>query len=258
MLNTYTSYQLIAKDVDKAIDQVEAQPTVKRDTDYYLGNIAKVKTIDEFVKNDRLFNYAMKAHGLEDMAYAKAFMVKALKEGIEDKDAFANKLTDKRYYEFVKTFNFEGFGDTATIFTGAQQGTVDKYLRQTLEENAGKSNEGVRLALNFERKAGGITNFYDVLADKALATVVRTALGLPDSFAAADIDKQVKLFEEKLDIEDFTDPQKLGKFLQRFTSLWEIGNPTQSPQTSLSVLFSMPTEYGISTNTLLSIASLRR
>ncbi len=258
VLNTYTSYQLIAKDVDKAIDQVEAQPTVKRDTDYYLANVSKKKTIEAFVADDRLFRYAMKAHGLGDMAYAKAFMVKALKEGIEDEDAFANKLTDKRYYEFVKTFNFEGFGDTATIFTSAQQGTVDKYLRQTLEENAGKSNEGVRLALNFERKAANITNFYDVLADKALSSVVRTALGLPDSFAAADIDKQVKLFEEKLDIDDFTDPEKLGKFLKRFTSLWEINNPTQSARTSTSILFAQPTEYGISTNTLLSIASLRR
>ena len=58
-----------------------------RETKYYLENIAKVKTIEEFVKNDRLFSYAMKAHGLEDMAYAKAFMVKALKEGIADPTA---------------------------------------------------------------------------------------------------------------------------------------------------------------------------
>ena len=57
---------------------------VDRETKYYLENISKVKTIDEFVKDDRLFRYAMKAHGLEDMAYAKAFMVKALKEGVAD------------------------------------------------------------------------------------------------------------------------------------------------------------------------------
>ncbi|TIR43652.1 MAG: DUF1217 domain-containing protein, partial [Mesorhizobium sp.] len=97
MLNTYTSYQLIAKDIPKAIDQVESQPVVKRDTDYYLANIGNVKSIDDFVNNTRLFNYAMKAYGLEDMAYAKAFMVKALKEGVSDSDSFANKLSDKRY-----------------------------------------------------------------------------------------------------------------------------------------------------------------
>ena len=97
MLNTYTSYLLIARDIPKAISQVETQPMVKRETDYYLANIGKVKSIDDFVNNDRLFKYAMKAFGLSDMDYAKAFMVKALKEGVTDPDSFANKLTDKRY-----------------------------------------------------------------------------------------------------------------------------------------------------------------
>ena len=257
MLNTYTSYQLIARDIPKALDRVEAEPTVERETKYYLENITKVKSIEEFMGDDRLFRYAMKAHGLQDMSYAKAFIKKALTEGISDSESFANKLADKRYRDFVDTFNFAQFGDTATAFNSARQGTVDKFLRQSLEENAGKQNEGVRLALYFERKASNITNFYQVLADPALAEVVRTALGLPDSFASADIDKQVALFEQKLDVEDFKDPEALGKFLQRFTSLWEINNPSAPAQTSLSVLFGQPTEFGISTNLLLTMQRLK-
>jgi hypothetical protein len=258
LLNTFTSYQLIARDLPKALDRIENQPVTQRETEYYLENITKVKSIEEFVKDDRLFRYAMKAHGLKDMAYAKAFMVKAMKEGIDDPESFANKLTDKRYHDFVETFNFARHGETATIFTGAQQGTVDKYLRQTLEENAGEQNEGVRLALYFERKAPALTNFYEVLADPALAKVVRTALGLPASFAAADIDKQVQLFESRLDIADLADPEALGEFLTRFTSLWEIDNPTSTAQTSVSVLFSQPVELGVSTDLLFAIQSMRR
>lgn len=106
MLNTFTSYQLIAKDINKSITQISQQPVVDRDTKYYLDNITKVKSIDDFVNNDRLFKYAMKAFGLEDMDYAKAFMVKALKEGVSDPNSFANKLTDKRYADFVSAFNF--------------------------------------------------------------------------------------------------------------------------------------------------------
>ncbi|WP_378949055.1 DUF1217 domain-containing protein [Mesorhizobium sp. ANAO-SY3R2] len=257
MLNTYTSYQLIAKDIGKAIDRVEAQPTVERDTKYYLENITKVKSIEQFVKDDRLFKYAMKAHGLQDMAYAKAFMVKALKEGISDRDSFANKLTDKRYAEFVDTYNFEAHGETATIFSKAQQGTVDKYLRQTLEENAGKDNEGVRLALYFQRKAPSIKSFYQVLADPALAKVVRTALALPESFASADIDRQVKFFEEKLKIENISDPKKLGEFLKRFTSLWEINNPSSPVQQSAGLLFGAPVSYGVSTDLMFAMQKLR-
>ena len=50
------------------------------------------------------------------MAYAKAFMVKVLEEGISDPESFANKLTDKRYAEFARTYNFAAGGvDTNLI-----------------------------------------------------------------------------------------------------------------------------------------------
>ncbi|TGU42097.1 DUF1217 domain-containing protein, partial [bacterium M00.F.Ca.ET.146.01.1.1] len=97
-------------------------------------------------------------------------------------------------------------------------------------------------------KAPTITNWYDVLGDTALSSVVRTALGQPDSFASADIDKQAQLFEQKLDIADFKDTDKLSKFLTRFTSLWEINNPTSTATTSGNVLFSHPTTAAISTD----------
>lgn len=372
MLNTFTSYQLITRDISKSIDRIEKQPTVDRDTQYYLANITKVKSIDDFVKNDRLFKYAMKAYGLEDMDYAKAFMVKALKEGVTDPDSFANKLTDKRYAQFVSAFNFaangadatiynkaqqlvtknyatqaqiagldpnsdyvkgettyylanitkvksaddlmsnsrlytyalaaygldsatedkdlikqvlqskvgdpdsvankqtnpayaglalafnfEANGENATTINPAQQPTVDKYLRQTLEEDAGQTNQGVRLALYFQRKAPDITSWYDVLADTALASVVRTALGLPDSFATADIDKQAQLFEQKLDLTDFTAPAKLTKFLTRFTSMYEINNPTSTAVSSISVLFAKPVTSGISTDLMMAMQKLK-
>jgi len=370
MLSTYMSYQLITRDIDKSINRIEKQPLVDRETKYFLDNITKVKSIDDFVNDTRLFKYTMKAFGLGDMDYAKAFMKKALKEGVDDPNSFANKLTDKRYAEFVKTFNFARLGEAATVNVKAQQPTaanyavqaaingvdadtvktetayylanigkvtsiddllsndrlytyamkaygldtsvdnkemmrkvleggvrdpdsyankmtdkryaafadafnfeahgerattynpvlqpvVDKYMRQTLEEDAGQSNEGVRLALYFQRKASTLTNWYEVLADKALASVVRTAFGMPESFASADIDKQVKLFEQKMDIADFADPQKLGKFINRFTTLYEIQNPTSTALTSVSVLFAQPTEIGVSTDLLMAMQQLK-
>ncbi len=75
----------------------------------------------------------------------------------------------------------------ATSLERAQQGVADKYVRQVLEEEAGQQNEGVRLALYFQRKAPGLSNAYQILADRALSTVVRTALGLPPMTAAVDM-----------------------------------------------------------------------
>lgn len=372
MLSTYASYQLITRDLSRTMERLQAQPMVERETSYYLDNITKVKSIEEFVSNDRLFRYAMKAHGLQDMAYAKAFMVKALTEGISDPNSFANKLTDKRYAEFVKSYNFAALKEDATVYNPAQQGTtnrymleavnagvdplnsalqtetdyylenivdvksiddlltddrlftyavkafglldkisdkpfirqvleggiddpesfankltdkrfvalaesfdfmghgetattynpaqapaVQRYMRQTLEEDAGSQNEGVRLALYFARKASSIETAYSILSDPALAQVVRTVLGLPDSLAAADIDRQAAMIEDRLDLADFQDPEALGKFITRFTAMWEISHPSEARLSPVAVLFSQPVEAGISTDILLTLQRMK-
>jgi hypothetical protein len=371
--STYAQYQMISSNMARTTTQVEDEPVVQRETQYYLANIGNVKTVDDFINNPRLFNYAMKAYGLGDMTYAKAFMTKVLTEGVSDSDSFANQLTDPRYKAFAEAFNFEadkdqattyvaaqkgvtdryalaaiqngvsatdpllqqqtdaylkdvvnvksiddflnddsvytyamkafgldakigdkdfmrkileggvtdpnsfanqqtnknyaafaaafdfaGHGEDATTYSVPEQGTVDAYVRQTMEDEQGSQNQGVQLALYFQRKASSITSAYDILADKALAKVVRTALRLPDSTAALDIDKQASMIEDKLNIEDFQDPTKLGDFLKRFTSLYDVDNPSATQQDApLSVLFSQPTTQGISTDLLLSIQQLK-
>ena len=60
------------------------------------------------MKDYRLYHYAMKAYGLEDMAYAKAFMKKVLESDLSDPKSFVNKLIDKRYREFAAAFSFNG------------------------------------------------------------------------------------------------------------------------------------------------------
>ena len=228
------------------------------ETSYYLSKVGDIQSIDDLMADKRLLNFALTAYGLDPSLEPPTRIRQMLEGGIADPKSPANQLTDKAYVAFVTAFNFAEYGEATTTRTPAQLPSIDKFLRQTLEQNAGKENEGVRLALYFERKASTLTNFYEILADPALAKVVRTALNLPDSFASADIDRQVKLFEEKLDIEDFTDPARLEKFLTRFTSLWEINNPTAPAQAQISVLFSQPVEFGISTDALFAIQSMRR
>jgi hypothetical protein len=231
---------------------------IEVETNFYLGRVADIQSIDDLMADKRLLNYALAAYGLDPALEPPARVRQMLEGGIADPKSPANQLTDKAYVAFVTAFNFVEFGETATTRTPAQLPSIDKFLRQTLEENAGNENEGVRLALYFERKAAGLTNFYEILADPALAKVIRTALSLPDSFASADIDRQVKLFEEKFDIADFTDPDKLAAFLTRFTSLWEVNNPTAPVQAQISVLFSQPVEFGVSTDVLFAIQSMKR
>ena len=256
MLTTAASYRAIAANLPQSLSAAAAKPQVARETAYYLENIGAVKSIDDFMGDDRIFSYAMKAFGLQDMTYAKAFMRKALTEGIADRDSFANKLGDPRYREFVDTFNFAQFGGTTTIFDITRQGTVDRYVRQTLEEDVGEQNEGVRLALYFERKAGDVTSPFGILADAALLKVAQTALGLPATMSFLDIDRQAEMISARLDLDDLKDPEKLKAFLGRFTSLWEIDNPS-TPAGMPSLAIGQPRAAGIAPNLLASLQNLK-
>ena len=79
MVSTYLTYRTYAQDLTKSLARTAAQPDLLRDKQYYEANIGNVKTVDEFINDRRLFGYAMKAHGLEDMTYAKAFMRRSWK-----------------------------------------------------------------------------------------------------------------------------------------------------------------------------------
>lgn len=255
MTTTYTSYRLVSQNISKSLEQVARQPDVARETEYYLANIGKVKSIDDFMSDTRLYNYALKAHGLEDMTYAKAFIRKALTEGVSDENSFANRLSDTRYADLVRSLNFAESGETATQTEAAGAGIVALYKRQTLEENAGNDNTGVRLALYFERMASGISSGMDIVADEALLKVYMTAYGLPDEFIGTDIDKQAAHIEKTIDIENLQDPEKLAKLLERFTVMWELDNPSETYE-PLSIL-SAAAGSGISADLLLSINTLK-
>lgn len=259
MLSTIADYTRLTKDMSKSLTQVATQPDVSRETDYFLSHIGNVKTIDDFLKDYRLYSYAMKAYGLSDMTYAKAFMRKVLTEGVATKDAFANKLSDTRYRQFAAAFNFAALGDKATQATAATTGTATQYVTQTMEEKAGDQNEGLRLALYFTRKASTITNAYQILADKALTQVVQTAMGWSATLSSSDIDAQAKMITGKINLTDFQDPAKVTKFVQRFAAMWDATQAQSDTSTNpaLVLIGGASTTSGLDTDMLTTLQNIR-
>lgn len=259
MLTTSDSYRLITSDLARSLKNLAKDPQIARESKYYLEHIGDIKTVDDFIKNDRIYRFAMKAFGLEDMTYAKAFVKKVLKEGVSDPKAFANTLTDQRFKELASTFNFAALGDVATVLEDAGQKTVDRYLRMSLEQRSGEENEGVRLALYFARKAPTVSSTLGVLADKALLKVVQTALNIPAETALMDLDKQVEMYAKRFDVADFKDPKKLKTFITRFTTMYEMenGSASQSATANATAPFLSSSPVGISTDVLASLQLLK-
>jgi hypothetical protein len=259
MVSTIADYLRISKDMGKSLTLTAEKPDVSRDTDYFLANIGNVKTIDDFLKDYRLYSYAMKAFGLDDMTYAKAFMRKVLTEGVSDKNSFANKLSDPRYRQFATAFNFAALGTGTTQTAQATTGVAQQYVQQVMEQDAGDQNEGVRLALYFARNAASITSPYQILADKALTQVVQTALGISPMVSSADIDAQAAMLSKMINFSDFQDPAKVSKFTQRFAAMWDATQATNDIANGTNaalVLFGQPNN-GMDVDLLTKLQTIR-
>jgi hypothetical protein len=228
MLTTSASYRMLAKDLDRSLQTTASEKPVRTATDYFLKNIGSVKSIDDFLKDTRLFKYAMKAFGLEEMDNAKAYMRKVLTEGVADPKSFANRLNDQRFVQFATAFNFAADGEATTARAAATTDVVSRYVRQAMEDEAGDDNEGVKLALYFQREAPNVTNAYQLLGDAALYKVVQTIFGFPDEMSGADVDQQAKMITDRLDIADLQDPAKLDRLISRFTVMYDVTENAQS------------------------------
>ncbi len=95
MVSTFLTYETVNRNYKASLDRVKNDAATAREAQYYQENIGKVKTVDDFVDDYRLYSYAMKAYGLEDMTYATAFMKKVLNSDLTDDNSFANKLATR-------------------------------------------------------------------------------------------------------------------------------------------------------------------
>jgi hypothetical protein len=259
MTGLVTTYKNLTANQTRSLQQVASQPANAREIAYFKANIGNIKTVDDFVGNTRIFNFAMQAFGLQDMAYAKAFMKKALNGGVSSSDSFANKLSDTRFRNFVSAFNFAAKGAATTSSATLVQTTVDKYTESKFEQQAGDQSDGLRLALNFKAQIGSVSSVYGILGNAALYQVVRTTLNLPQAMSSVDIDKQAKIIGDKFSLTDMKDPKKLDAFLTRFVATYDMQNTDTSSTDSGSVLSLFNSgSTGVDMNTLLALQSIKR
>jgi hypothetical protein len=241
---------------------VRAQAT--KDASAYQQAIAGIDSVSDLLANRPMVDFILLAKGLDPKKVSTEFLGKVFSSDLNDPKSFANTESDPRFAEIVASFNFDSKGNVARLpMMGPQKRdqfreTQANYVEQSLEQQQGDANPGVRLALYFQRKAGDITSAYDILADKALSEVFRTTFDLPDSMAAMPIDQQAKFVDRFMKIKDLSDPAKVTKLLNRFSAMYDIRNSqsTGQGQSPLLNLF-QGSGSGISDSTYLAIAKLR-
>lgn len=242
MISATAAYASYSRNIASATAKVASEQTTKRATVAFERAVAKVEDIDDFMDDKAIYNYALKAFGLEDMAGSKG-LIRAVLSGGSAAGSLASRMADGRYLELAKAFAFDADG-TAVFSASTEADTEAAYYRQNIETAAGQANNGARLALNFQRKASGITSAYGILADKNLLTVVRTALGLPQTISYLSIDSQARLIASKMNISDLADPAKVAKLVAKFTARYDAEQSDAASNPVVSLLESLRSTQG--------------
>ncbi|WP_422370498.1 DUF1217 domain-containing protein [Hoeflea sp.] len=220
-------------------DSQAAKDKAEDEVSYYRSRMQTLETVGEIVSDPRLVNFLLVAEGLDPADIKPDTLRSILLSDLQDPRSFANTQGDIRFQKLAGSFNFnaEGFV-VAAKETGVQNDrgqieTTNFYLTQMLEEEAGQDNVGARLALYFKRMAPSINSVYTILADTALAEFIRTSFSIPAETASSDIDMQAALLEDRLDVEDLQDPEKVDVMIQRFLALHDLENGTPNPVLSV-------------------------
>lgn len=181
-MSTFTSYLLLSRDMPLTLSNLSKQRPVSNAAQYYQANIGKVRNVVDLLGDQRLYTYVMKAAGLEDMTYAKAFIKKVLLSDLGDPKSFANQLTDKRYADLASTFNFTTKGELTAI-TDIQsdlqeQAMVDLYSSSILarEDAASQTIAAYSAGIDALTSVDGLLD----PANKKLFDFALTAHGLGD------------------------------------------------------------------------------
>jgi hypothetical protein len=226
---------------------------------YYTKTMQTITNRDDFLKDTRLTGIVLEAYGLDPKDVSKDFLKQVMTSDLSDPKSFANQQTDHRYAEIASMFNFTKEGGIAAKEPGVQDEhgrmtTEYLYLQESLEDETGTNSVGAQLALYFQRMFPNVNTAYDILGDKAMLEVFRTAYQLPAEMSSMDIDKQKALVEKYMDFKKLQDPDELQKFITRFAAMYDLQNDTSS--NPLLSLFG-GSSSSISADTLLSIAQLK-
>lgn len=230
-LSGFTGWNFLKRTADRQQAAQQAEPAQQRDEAYFRQKIGKVGTAAELVADRRLLRVALTAFGLEADLPNKAFIQKVLEGGTLKEGTLANKLADKQYQKLSAAFGFGDFSVPRTKVSTFPDEILAQFRSRSFEASVGEQNNSYRLALNAERelpalasrKTSETAKWYAVLGNAPLREVVQTALGLPKSFAAIDLDQQVSVLKTKVaqtfgsdTVSQFSDPAKMEALVRRY------------------------------------------
>ena len=223
-------YRFLQRTREQQEDMIAQSPVSQRLEETFRDRIGSITTAAQLVNDRELLEVSLAAFGLSSDIDSKYFIQKVLEEGTTDQSALANKLSDQRYLDFSKAF---GFGDRVTprtqLSTFADE-ILTEFKSSSFETSVGDQDETLRIALNADRLLAEVAaeestdraKWLGVLGNEPLLQLVQGALGLPDSVSQLGLNRQIEIYDEKLQrqmgfkISDLTNDENRDSLIERY------------------------------------------
>lgn len=229
-LSGYAGWTFLNRTLERQQAAFVASPQVQKATEYFRANVGKAVTAEALVNDRRLLQVALGAFGLDQDLGAKAFVRKVLEDGTISDGALSSRLADKRYAQLAFAFGYGNLGPRVNL-TGFADEIVARYEARQFEVAVGEQDGTMRQALNFQPALDDLLSgsssanarWFAMMGNTSLRDMFETALGLPASFGALDVDQQLITFKDRAesvfgtdDLADFAEPALREKLIRLF------------------------------------------
>ena len=117
-LSATQGYQVLNKNMAKAVTNFEKTPQAQSDITYFEQNINKVKSVSDFLGNTRLVDFVLSAYGLDSEDSYQGLIKEALTQNPNAAGSLVNQLSDPRFKQMASALDFYDNGLAALQAVG--------------------------------------------------------------------------------------------------------------------------------------------
>ncbi len=150
-------------------------------------NLPTVKDLDTFMRTANVYNFALKAVGLDPAAENTLTIRNVLTSDLQNPKSYVYRLKDERYLKLAREFNFDAKGKPSeplvaqsdiTITQTAKQYIVEKLKFASNADKGATRTKAEKEAKYYQDTIGKIKTVDQLLGDRKLLNVVMTAKGI--------------------------------------------------------------------------------
>ena len=174
MAGTVTGYNSTLNSVSAAADAALST--------YATAALAKVTSVSDILDDPKLYDYVLRAHGLDPNTESPATIRSVLLTDSSGANTYADSQNDQRYQALAADFNFTSDGSIASAPL-AQSATQVTVTIQNYVAQAGTGSAAAAVAkaeaTYYQANVNNVTSVDDLLSNTRLVTFMEKAAGIP-------------------------------------------------------------------------------